>query len=96
MSVTYHDHRIYAGEGLSGGVATKYYYCYDDSGSELWKHATEDTAGFLWCGASVVENYLVYPVHEGRLISVYLENGTLKVIAGTMNRDKPPGHKSLS
>ncbi len=76
--VTYHDHRIYAGEGLSGGVATKYYYCYDDSGSELWKHATDDTAGFLWCGASVVENYLVYPVHEGRLISVYLENGTLR------------------
>jgi outer membrane protein assembly factor BamB len=76
--VTYHDHRIYAGEGLSGGVTTKYYYCYGENGNELWKHATDNTAGFLWCGASVVENYLVYPVHEGRLISVYLENGTLK------------------
>ncbi|KAB3545337.1 MAG: PQQ-binding-like beta-propeller repeat protein [ANME-2 cluster archaeon] len=76
--VTYHDHRIYAGEGLSGGVTTKYYYCYGENGNELWKHATDNTAGFLWCGASVVENYLVYPVHEGRLISVYLENGTLR------------------
>jgi len=76
--VTYHDHRIYAGDGLSGGVTTKYYYCYGENGNELWKHATDNTAGFLWCGASVVENYLVYPVHEGRLISVYLENGTLR------------------
>ncbi len=76
--VMYHDHKIYVGEGLSGGVRTKYYYCYDDSGNELWKHATDDTAGFLWCGASVVENYLVYPVHEGRLMSVYIENGTLR------------------
>ena len=76
--VTYHDHKIYVGEGLSGGVRTKYYYCYDENGNELWKHATDDTAGFLWCGASVVENYLVYPVHEGGLISVYLENGTLR------------------
>ncbi len=76
--VTYHDHRIYAGDGLSGGVTTKYYYCYDENGNELWKHATSDAAGFLWCGASVVENYLVYPVHEGSLISVYLENGTMR------------------
>ena len=76
--VTYHDHRIYVGEGLSGGVATKYYYCYDEDGNELWKHATNSTAGFLWCGASVAGDYLVYPVHEGRLVSVHLENGTLK------------------
>jgi len=76
--VTYHDHRIYAGEGLSGGVTTKYYYCYGDAGNELWKHATDNTAGFLWCGASVIGDFLVYPVHEGRLISVYLKNGTLR------------------
>jgi len=76
--VTYHDHKIYVGEGLSGGVRTKYYYCYDENGNELWKHATDDTAGFLWCGASVIDDFLVYPVHEGRLISVYLENGTLR------------------
>ena len=76
--VTYHDHRIYAGEGLSGSVTTKYYYCYDEDGNELWKHATDNTAGFLWCGASVVDDFLVYPVHEGRLISVYIGNGTLR------------------
>ena len=75
--VTYHNHRIYAGEGLSGGVTTKYYYCYDEDGNELWKHATGNTAGFLWCGASVIDDFLVYPVHEGRLVSVYIENGTM-------------------
>ncbi len=76
--VTYHDHKIYVGEGLSGGVRTKYYYCYDENGNELWKHATDDTAGFLWCGASVIDDFLVYPAHEGGLICVYLENGTLR------------------
>ena len=74
--VTYHNHKVYVGEGLSGGVRTKYYYCYDENGNELWKHATNSTAGFLWCGASAIDDFLVYPVHEGRLISVYLENGT--------------------
>ncbi len=75
--VTYHDHRIYAGEGLSGGITTKYYYCYDENGNELWKHATDNTAGFLWCGASVIGDFLVYPVHEGRLVSVHIGNGTM-------------------
>jgi outer membrane protein assembly factor BamB len=76
--VTYHNHKIYVGEGVFGGVTTKYYYCYDEDGNELWKHATNDTAGFLWCGASVIGDFLVYPVHESRLVSVYLENGTLR------------------
>jgi len=76
--VTYHDHKIYVGEGLAGGVRTKYYCCYDDSGNGLWRHETDNTAGFLWCGASVIDDFLVYPVHEGRLISVYLENGTIR------------------
>ncbi|HJH27482.1 MAG TPA: hypothetical protein C5S37_12155 [Methanophagales archaeon] len=75
--ITYFDHKIYIGEGLKGGVTTKYYYCYDDNGTEVWKHATDDTAAFLWCGASVVGDYLVYPTYEGRLISLYKNNGTL-------------------
>ncbi len=75
--ITYFDHKIYIGEGLGGGVTTKYYYCYCDNGTRLWSHATENTAGFLWCGASVVADYLVYATHEGKLISLYKENGTL-------------------
>jgi len=75
--ITYFDHKIYIGEGLKGGVTTKYYYCYDDNGTEVWKHATDNTAGFLWCGASVVGDYIVFPTYEGKLISLYKENGTL-------------------
>ena len=75
--ITYFDHKIYVAEGLEGGVTTKYYYCYDDNGTQLWNHSTDNTGGFLWCGASVVADYLVYATHEGKLISLYKENGTL-------------------
>ena len=75
--VTYFDHKIYIGEGLGGGVTTKYYYCYCDNGTQLWSYPTENTSGFLWCGASVVGDYLVFATHEGKLISLYRENGTL-------------------
>ena len=75
--ITYVDHKIYIAEGLKGGVTTKYCYCYDDNGTQLWNHSTNNTGGFLWCGASVVGDYLVYATHEGKLISLYKENGTL-------------------
>ena len=75
--ITYFDHKIYIGEGLKGGVTTKNYYCYDDNGTQLWSHAAENTAGFLWCGASVVGGYLVFPTYEGKLTSLYKNNGTL-------------------
>ncbi|CAD6493959.1 MAG: Outer membrane protein assembly factor BamB [Candidatus Argoarchaeum ethanivorans] len=75
--IIYFDHKIYIGEGLKGGVTTKYYYCYDDNGTQLWNHSTDNTSGFLWCGASVVADYLVYATHEGKLISLYKNNGTL-------------------
>ncbi|RLG30032.1 hypothetical protein DRO03_05650 [Methanosarcinales archaeon] len=75
--ITYFDHRIYIGEGLFGGVTTKYYYCYSDTGTEIWNHAISSTAGFLWNGASVVGDYIVFATHEGELISVYRNNGML-------------------
>ncbi|HDN65376.1 MAG TPA: PKD domain-containing protein, partial [Methanosarcinales archaeon] len=75
--ITYFDHRIYIGEGLFGGVTTKYYYCYSDTGTEIWSHAISSTAGFLWNGASVVGDYIVFATHEGELISVYRNNGML-------------------
>ncbi|NOQ32887.1 MAG: PQQ-binding-like beta-propeller repeat protein [Methanosarcinales archaeon] len=75
--ITYFDHRIYLGEGLTGGVTTKYYYCYSDAGTEIWSHAISNTAGFLWCGASVVGDYIVFATHEGELISVYRDDGML-------------------
>jgi len=75
--VTYYDHRVYLAEGLEGGVDTKYYYCYDDLGNLLWKHATPNTSGFIWNGASVVGNYLIYSTHEGNLTCLDRKTGTL-------------------
>ncbi|MCM1987634.1 PQQ-binding-like beta-propeller repeat protein [Methanococcoides seepicolus] len=75
--ITYYDHRLYIGEGLAGGVQTKHYYCYDDLGNRLWAYENNDTAGFIWNGASVVGDYLVYPVHEGFLVSLDRRSGEL-------------------
>lgn len=75
--VTYYDHRIYLAEGLEGGVGTKYYYCYDDLGNLLWKHASPNSSGFIWNGASVIGNYLVYSTHEGNLTCLDRKTGAL-------------------
>ncbi len=73
--VTYSDDKLYIGDGVEGGVATKYYYCYDENGQQLWKYANEQSAGFLWNGACVVGDFLVYSTHEGKLLSLNKDSG---------------------
>jgi len=75
--ITYYDHKLYIGEGLAGLKTTKYYYCYDDQGQQLWNYAVENTSGFLWGGAVGVGDHLVFPVFEGRLVSVDRLTGLL-------------------
>jgi outer membrane protein assembly factor BamB len=75
--ITYFDHRIYIGDGLGQGVETKYYHCYDDLGNHLWSYPNTDSAGFIWNGASVVGDYVVYPTQEGKLVCLDRKNGTL-------------------
>ncbi|WP_229393640.1 PKD domain-containing protein [Methanosarcina sp. DH1] len=75
--ITYYDHKLYIGDGLEGGSGDKYYYCYDDSGNLVWKHKNTNTSGFIWSGAAVVGNYLVYPVFEGKLVCLDKDTGTL-------------------
>ncbi|WP_445474680.1 outer membrane protein assembly factor BamB family protein [Methanococcoides methylutens] len=75
--ITYSDHMIYIGDGLKGGVATKYYYCYDENGQHIWKYANEQSAGFLWNGACLIEDFIVYSTHEGKLVSLNKETGEL-------------------
>jgi outer membrane protein assembly factor BamB len=75
--VTYNDNKIYVGEGLKGGVGSKYYYCFDENGTHLWKHSHNNSAGFLWNGVSVVNDFVVYTTHEGKVISLLRENGEL-------------------
>jgi|GEM_PF-275169 len=73
--ITYYDHKLYIGDGLEGGSGDKYYYCYDDSGNLVWKHKNTNTSGFIWSGAAVVGNYLVYPVFEGKLVCLDKDTG---------------------
>nr|WP_321430991.1 PQQ-binding-like beta-propeller repeat protein [uncultured Methanolobus sp.] len=75
--VTYHDHRIYVADGLGASEGTKYMYCFDDMGNEVWRHAHNNSAGFIWAGAAVVGDYVTYPVQEGVLVSLHTANGTL-------------------
>ncbi|AKB30300.1 cell surface protein [Methanosarcina siciliae T4/M] len=74
--LTYYDHKLYIGDGLKGGNGTKYYYCYDDNGSFIWKHENENSSGFIWSGSVVVGNYLVYPVFEGKMVCLEKDTGT--------------------
>jgi outer membrane protein assembly factor BamB len=75
--VTYYDHRVYVADGIAQGVGTKYYRCYDDMGTWLWSYEVPDSAGFIWNGAAIVDQYIVFSTHEGKLISLDRKAGTL-------------------
>ncbi|NOQ48530.1 MAG: PQQ-binding-like beta-propeller repeat protein [Methanococcoides sp.] len=88
LPVTYQDHRIYIADGLGPAAGTKHVYCYDDLGNFVWKHAHNDTAGFIWAGAAVVGDYVTYPVQEGILVSLYTANG---IVADEVNLSSDVG-----
>lgn len=73
--ITYHDQRIYIGEGGSGGNDNRY-FCLDTAGNILWEYVS-DTVGYLWSGASVVGDYLVFANHDGVLTSLDRTTGAL-------------------
>ncbi len=72
--ITYHEGRIYLGEGGSGGSGNRY-FCLDAEGNLVWEYAS-DTAGYLWSGASVVGDYLVFANHDAVLTSLKRTDGT--------------------
>ncbi|MCK4623680.1 MAG: PQQ-binding-like beta-propeller repeat protein, partial [Phycisphaerae bacterium] len=73
--VTYYDHRIYIGESYCKAPCR--YFCYDENGTMVWSSYAAAAGAFEWCGASVVGDYLIYPISSGHLISLFCENGTL-------------------
>ncbi|MEA1944411.1 MAG: PQQ-binding-like beta-propeller repeat protein [Euryarchaeota archaeon] len=73
--VTYYDHRIYIGESYCREPAR--YFCYGENGTMIWSSFAATAGAFEWCGASVVGDYLIYPISSGHLISLFRENGTL-------------------
>lgn len=72
--VTFHEDRIYIGQGGSGG-STNSYFCLDTDGNIVWEYSSE-TVGYLWSGASVVGDYIVFANHDAILTCLNRHNGT--------------------
>ncbi|KAF5437845.1 Outer membrane protein assembly factor, partial [Candidatus Methanophagaceae archaeon] len=70
--VVYDDHKIYFGDW----DGNKTYYCYSDTGTEIWQRTSESGSGYYWAGAATIGDYLVYGDDAGHLTSVYKANGT--------------------
>jgi len=64
--VVYDDHKIYFGD-WGGNNA---YYCYSDTGTEIWQRTSESGSGYYWAGAATIGDYLVYGDDAGHLTSV--------------------------
>ena len=76
--VTYHDHRVYVGESYCRAPAR--YFCYDENGTMVWSSSTGVAGAYEWCGACVVDQYLIHPISSGNLVSLFRENGTMRDI----------------
>ncbi|NPE28726.1 PQQ-binding-like beta-propeller repeat protein [Methanococcoides sp. SA1] len=70
--VIYDDHKIYFGSCLGKNA----YYCYSDTGTEIWERVSTSGSGYYWAGAALIDEYLVYGDDAGHLTSVYKVNGT--------------------
>ena len=70
--VVYDNHKIYFGD-WGGNNA---YYCYSDTGTEIWQRTSNSGSGYYWAGAATIGDCLVYGDDAGYLTSVYKANGT--------------------
>ena len=74
--VTYADGRIFLGESIAYGKGLKRYFSFDRDGNEYW-NATAETSGYLWNGASVAGDFVIWGDNDGMLVSVNLTDGTI-------------------
>jgi len=70
------DGLIYLGEGSAYGRGEKRYFCFDVGGNEVW-NLSRNTTGYMWCGAAIAGDYLVYGLNDGLLMSVDRKTGDL-------------------
>jgi len=76
VPITFFDGRVYLGEGSGYGRGEKRYFAFDEDGDEVWNHSKK-TTGFMWCGACIAGDYMVYGSNDGRLLSVDRNTGNL-------------------
>ncbi len=79
--LTYVDGQLYLGEGSAYGSGEKKFFCFDENGKECW-NVSQNTKGYLWCGACSVGDYVVFGENDGLLLSVNRFSGE---IADTLN-----------
>jgi len=75
--VTYDNGRIYFGEWLASGDEKPKYYCYDESGNEVWSRASSTNKGYYYAGAAIVGNYLIYGDDALHITSVNKYDGSI-------------------
>lgn len=77
--VTYYDGKIYFGGWIRGEESgQRKYYCYDESGNEVWSRpSSTNETGYYFAGATVVGNSLVYGDDALHITSVNKDSGTL-------------------
>lgn len=74
--VTYAEERIYLGESIAYGKRLKRYFSFDPEGNECW-NVTRETSGYLWDGACVAGDFVVWGDNDGVLLSVNRTDGTV-------------------
>lgn len=74
LPLQYVDGRLYLGEGSAYGTGLKKFFCLYENGTECW-NVTTKTKGYMWCGACLAGDYLVFGQNDGILLSVNHLNG---------------------
>lgn len=74
--ITCFDGKVYLGEGSAYGRGSKRYFCFDEDGSECW-NLTRVARGYMWCGASIAKDYLIFGENDGSILSVDRNTGDL-------------------
>lgn len=73
--ITYYDERIYFGQGGAGGESNSY-FCLGSDGNTIWEYRSE-TVGYLWSGASIIGNFIVFANHDAVITSLDRHTGQL-------------------
>jgi outer membrane protein assembly factor BamB len=71
--ITYYGGRLYIGQGGAGGGSNSY-FCLDSDGNTIWEYSSE-TTGYLWSGASIVSDFIVFANHDAVLTSLDRHGG---------------------
>ncbi len=85
--ITCFDGKVYIGEGSAYGRGSKRYFCFDEDGTERW-NITRDVRGYMWCGASIAGDFLIFGENDGSILSVDRNTGELADVLNLSNESR--------